>query len=196
MPILLFLCFLAVPIAEIAVFVEAGRLIGVIPTILLTIATAMLGTFLMRAQGIATLNRISQSIEKGETPVASVMDGMGIFVAGILLLTPGFLSDLLGLLLFVPPIRRSLGKWIFRKLARSGGVHFSSYGASSSTDASARPQDPPRARPSTGSFKRADDVVDAEFETIKPEETDPKAPPAEPLNGKSPGTGRSPWGRR
>lgn len=195
MPILLFLCFLAVPIAEIALFVEASRLIGVFPTILLTIATAMLGTFLMRSQGIATLNRISQSIDKGEVPVASVMDGMGIFVAGILLLTPGFLSDLMGLLLFIPPIRRRVGQWIFRKLARSGTVHFSSFGSGPSK-ASPHAPEPPRARPSAGSFKRADDVVDAEFETIKPDETDPKSPPAEPLNGKSPGNTRSPWRRR
>jgi UPF0716 protein FxsA len=196
MPILLFLCFLAVPIAEIAVFVEAGRLIGIIPTILLTIATAVAGTLLMQAQGISTLNRITQSIEKGEMPVASVMDGMGIFVAGILLLTPGFISDVLGLLLFVPPIRRSFGRWIFRKLARSGKVHLSTFGVSSSSGASARPQEPPRAKPSAGSFKRADDVVDAEFETIKPEDTDPKAPPAEPLNGKSRSNPKSPWRRR
>ena len=188
MPILLFLCFLAVPIAEIALFVEAGRLIGVIPTILLTIATAMAGTFLMRAQGIATMNRIAQSLEKGEMPVASVMDGMGIFVAGILLLTPGFLTDIFGLLLFVPPIRRGVGRWIFQKLARSGQVRFTSYGASSPT------REPPPAKPAAGSFTRASDVVDAEFETIEPDAEDPK--PAQPHNGKSRGNPKSPWRQR
>lgn len=189
MQILLFLLFLAVPIAEIALFIEAGRLIGIVPTILLTFGTAVAGTILMRVQGLATLNRIAQSVEKGEMPVAAVLDGMGIFLAGILLLTPGFLTDAIGLLLFVPPIRRGIGKWIFRKLARSGQVRFSTHGASS-------PGEPQGGRPAGGGFKKADDVVDAEFETIAPDENDPQAPHAERLDGKGRADRKSPWRRR
>lgn len=186
MQILLFLLFIGVPIAEITLFIEAGRLIGVIPTILLTIGTAVAGTILMRAQGLATLNRIAESVEKGETPVAQVMDGMGIFLAGILLLTPGFLTDAIGLLLFIPPIRRGIGRWIFRKLARDGQVRFSTYGASS-------PGKPQGGRPVAGGFKKADDIVDAEFETIDPDKNDPKATPAERLDGKGRTDRKSPW---
>jgi UPF0716 protein FxsA len=194
MQILLFLLFIGVPIAEIALFAEAGRLIGVVPTILLTIGTAIAGTILMRVQGIATLNRIAQSVEKGETPVAAVLDGMGIFLAGILLVTPGFLTDAIGLLLFVPPIRRGIGKWIFRRLAQSGQVRFSTHAASSQGE----PQGGrPPAAAGGGGFKKADDVVDAEFETIDPSETtDPKAPRVEPLNGKGQPGRKSPWRRR
>jgi UPF0716 protein FxsA len=189
MQILLFLLFIAVPIAEITLFIEAGRLIGVIPTILLTIGTAVAGTLLMRVQGLATLNRIAQSLEKGETPVGPVLDGMGIFLAGILLVTPGFLTDAIGLLLFVPPIRRGIGKWIFSRLARGGQLRFSTYGASS-------PEEPQGGRPAGGGFKKADDVVDAEFETIDPDETDPKAPHPERLDGKGRADRKSPWRRR
>ncbi len=185
MQFLLFLMLLAVPIAEIALFIEAGRLIGIVPTILLTFGTAIAGTFLMRVQGMATLNRIVQSVEKGETPVAPVIDGMGIFLAGILLLTPGFLTDAFGLLLFVPPIRRAVGRWVFQKLARSGQVRFSTFGSSG-------PAEPQPRKPVGGGFKKADDVVDAEFETIDPDETDPKAPPQR-LDGKGRTDPKSPW---
>jgi UPF0716 protein FxsA len=137
------------------------------------------------------LNRIAQSVEKGEMPIAPVIDGMGIFVAGMLLLTPGFLSDAIGLLLFVPPIRRGVGRWVFRKLARSGTVRFSTFGASSG------PAQPQGGRPAaSGGFKKADDVVDAEFETIDPDETDPKAPGTERLDGKGRTNPKSPWRRR
>lgn len=189
MQILLFLLLLAVPVVEITLFLEAGRVIGIIPTILLTIGTAVAGTALMQAQGLATLNRIRQSLEKGEMPIAPVIDGMGIFVAGILLLTPGFLTDVLGLLMFVPPIRRGVGRWLFSKLARGGQVRFGTYGTSD-------PVPPPRGRPAGDGFKKADDVVDAEFETIDPEEIDPAAPASEPLHGKGAAKPRSPWRRR
>jgi len=189
MQILLFLLLLAVPIAEITLFIEAGRLIGIIPTVLLTFATAVAGTFLMRTQGLATLNRVAQSVEKGEMPVTPVIDGMGIFVAGILLITPGFLTDVFGLLLFVPPIRRSVGRWILKKVTRSGQVHFSTHAASSKGE----PQD---GGPPSRGFKKADDVVDAEFETIDPDVSDPKAPRGEQLDGKDRADRKSPWRRR
>ncbi len=187
MQILLFLLLLAVPIAEIALFIEAGRLIGVIPTILVTFGTAVAGTFLMRVQGMATLNRVVQSIEKGEMLVAPVVDGMGIFVAGILLLTPGFLTDAIGLLLFVAPIRRVVGRWVLQKLVRSGKVRFSTFDASGP----AEPQ--PRKPTAPGGFKKAEDVVDAEFETIDPDENGSKAPAAERLDGKGRVNPKSPW---
>ena len=186
MQILLFLLLLAIPIAEIALFIEAGRLIGVVPTILLTFGTAVAGSFLMRVQGLATLNRVAQSVEKGEMPVGPVIDGMGIFVAGILLLTPGFLTDALGLLLFVPPIRRAVGRWILGKFARSGQVRFSTF----STSGRGEPQD---AQPGASGFKKADDVVDAEFETIDPAEKGPKAPQPERLDGQNRIGKKSPW---
>ena len=186
MQFLLFLLFLRCRSRKSRLFIEAGRLIGIVPTILLTFGTAIAGTFLMRVQGIATMNRIAQSVEKGEMPVAPVIDGMGIFVAGILLLTPGFLTDAFGLLLFVPPIRRAVGRWIFQKLARSGQVRFSTLVRP--VRRNRKPANPWAA----GGFKKADDVVDAEFETIDPDETDPEAPPRT-AGRQRPNDPKSPW---
>ncbi len=188
MQILLFLVFIGVPIAEIALFIEAAKLIGVVPTILLTIGTAFAGTALMRMQGFATLNRITESLQKGDMPVAPVLDGMGIFVAGILLLTPGLLTDAIGFLLFIPPVRRRLGRWIFSKLARSGAYRFSTYRGPP-------PRSPGPGKPANDGFTRSDDVVDAEFETIDPDAADPNSLEAKPLDRKG-ADRKSPWRRR
>ncbi len=164
MQILLFLLFIGLPIAEIAVFIEAGRLIGVLPTILLTIGTAITGAFLMRVQGFATLNRFTQSLEKGEMPVAAVLDGVGIMTAGMLLITPGLLTDLLGFLLFVPPIRRSLARWIVRKAIAGGSVRIRTFGGTG-PGVGPKPSPPPG---KDGTFTRSDNIVDADFETVAP----------------------------
>ena len=165
MQIFLFLTFIAVPIIEIALFIEAGRVIGLLPTILITIGTAIAGSFLMRVQGFATLSRFSQAVEKGEMPVTPVVDGIGILSAGLLLLTPGLFTDAIGLLLFVPPVRRGIAKWLFGQALKRGTVKFRSFNRG---DAS-----PPRsggAAPRDTGFKKSDDIIDAEFETIEPQD--------------------------
>lgn len=172
MQILLFLIFLVVPIVEIALFIQAGQLIGLWPTIAITIGTAIAGSFLMRVQGFATLNRFSQAAQRGEVPVTPVIDGIGIFAAGLLLLTPGLLTDTIGLLLFVPPFRRALAKWAFGKALASGRVHVRTYGAGS--DGGPKPQAPPRGGKG---FRKSDDVIDAEFETIDPKDNGDGAEP-------------------
>ncbi len=109
MPIL----FLVVPILEIAVFILVGGQIGVGWTLLLVLATAIAGTMLLRQQGFGVLNRIRDDVNAGRMPAAALADGVMILVAGILLLTPGFVTDALGLLLFFPPFRH----WVWRVLA-------------------------------------------------------------------------------
>ena len=185
MALVLFLIFIVVPIAEIAVFIEAGRLIGLVPTIAITIGTAIAGSFLMRIQGFATLNRFAQSLEKGEMPLTPVIDGIGILAAGLLLLTPGLLTDTIGFLLFVPHIRRGLARWAFQKALRSGHVHIRTMGRG---DAGGPP---PGFRPrGGGTFKKSDNVVDAEFETVDPSENGGGSHAA-PADGKR--NGNSPW---
>jgi UPF0716 protein FxsA len=165
MLLVLFLIFIVVPIAEVAAFIEAGRLIGVLPTILITIGTAIAGSLLMRIQGLATVNRLMLSLEKGEMPVTPVADGMGIMAAGLLLLTPGLITDTIGFLLFIPPLRRGLTKWLFRKALQRGTVNIRTFRRG---DAGAPgPGSRPRGRPT---FVKSDDIVDAEFETIDPGE--------------------------
>ncbi len=180
-----FLLFLSWPVAEIAIFVQVGQAIGWLAAIVLTIVTAVAGSILLRWQGLATMNRFLAAAEKGESPVGAVLDGMGIFAAGVLLLLPGFISDVLGLLLFIPPLRRWLIALAFRQVLQG----------------EARPQGRPRPgpfrRPGTrakGGF-RSDNVVDAEFETIDPE-VKPKEPGALSdggTGGDSKGDPKSPW---
>jgi UPF0716 protein FxsA len=183
--ILWFLLFLSWPVAEITLFVQVGDAIGWLPTILLTIATAIAGSVLLRIQGLATMNRLLAAAEKGESPVGPALDGMGIFVAGLLLLLPGFLSDAIGLLLFVPPLRRWLIAFVFRRVLQGGthpaGERTSRFGAGGRGDG--------------GGFRKSDNVVDAEFETVDPDASR-KAPGTLLDGGKNGGSKpdpNSPW---
>jgi UPF0716 protein FxsA len=97
--------------------------IGLWPTIGLVVLTAVAGTWLLRLQGLATLARAQRSMEHNQLPVAELFDGLCLLIAGILLLTPGFVTDGFGLLLLVPPFRALLRAWVGHILARSGHVH-------------------------------------------------------------------------
>lgn len=107
------------PLIEIAVFIWVGEILGVLPTILLTILTAMAGTIMLRHQGLSLLTRMQQELDGGRAPGNEVMQGAMIVLASILLLIPGFVTDVIGLLLFVPPVREALAQFI---IARSNVV--------------------------------------------------------------------------
>ncbi len=123
MALLLIVLFIGVPILEIALFIEVGDWIGLWPTILIVIATAFAGTTLLRAQGVATLARAQASLARNEAPVAEAFDGMCLLLAGILLLTPGFATDTLGLLLFIPALRHAIMGWFWKRLRASEKFH-------------------------------------------------------------------------
>ncbi len=99
-----FLIFL-VPVLEIATFVVVGSHIGVLATLLLVMATSVAGAALLRIQGLGTLARIRAQVDRGALPDRELAHGAMILVAGLLLLMPGFLTDVVGLLLFIPPVR-------------------------------------------------------------------------------------------
>ncbi len=107
------------PLTEIAVFIWVGEILGVLPTILLTILTAMAGTIMLRHQGISLLTRMQQELDGGRAPGSEVMQGAMIVLASIFLLIPGFVTDAVGLLLFIPPVREALAQFI---IARSNVV--------------------------------------------------------------------------
>lgn len=96
---------LAIPLLEIAVFVVVGGEIGVLATMALIFATAVAGSILLRSQGFGVMQRIRSTMEQGQLPGRDLVHGMMIMVAGVLLLTPGFVTDTLGFLLFVPHFR-------------------------------------------------------------------------------------------
>lgn len=115
----LFLLFLLVPLLEIYLLIQVGRVIGALPTVFLVVFTAVLGALLVRAQGFATLGRARQALARGEVPAIQMLEGVVLLISGVLLLTPGFFTDALGFLGLVPVIRQRL---IMTFLRRSGIV--------------------------------------------------------------------------
>jgi UPF0716 protein FxsA len=119
--VLLVLVFLAVPIAELYVIVQVAGGIGIPETILLLIAISVLGAWLARLAGIGVLNRLQRTVRAGQVPSAEVVDGALVLFAGALLITPGFLSDLLAILLLLPPSRAVVRGVVLRRIGARGG---------------------------------------------------------------------------
>jgi UPF0716 protein FxsA len=116
------LTLLALPLIEIAAFVLVGSRIGVLPTIGLVILSGIAGGILLRIQGFGILTKIRQQVEAGRDPGRELAHGVMILLAGILLLIPGFVTDILGILLFIPPIR-DFGWYLVRdRITVSGGL--------------------------------------------------------------------------
>ena len=131
MPLLILALFIGVPLIEILLFIEVGGRIGAWPTIGLVVLTAVIGTALLRHQGLATLARARAEMDAERLPVRELFDGVCLLVGGLLLLTPGFLTDAMGFALLIPPLRAIFGRGIFAAMARSRNVHFSVYGGGS-----------------------------------------------------------------
>jgi UPF0716 protein FxsA len=112
----LVLLFIAVPIAELAVIIQVGQAIGIWWTIGLLIADSLLGSWLMRHQGRASWRRFNEAVATGRVPTREVLDGALVIFGGALLLTPGFLTDILGLVLLVPPTRAIVRAVLARRL--------------------------------------------------------------------------------
>lgn len=147
----LLLIFIAVPLIEIGVFIKVGGFLGAWPTIGLVVLTAMIGTWLIRLQGLATLARAQSALERDELPVAEIFDGLCLLLAGALLLTPGFATDTVGFALLLPPVRHAAGQWLWRWLKARGGVDIRFMGA----------------RRSDGGADEA--IIDGEFREVAPE---------------------------
>ncbi|AWN16904.1 FxsA family protein [Salinisphaera sp. LB1] len=106
----LLLLFIIAPIVELYLLVKIGGIIGVIPTIALVLLTALIGSQLVRRQGLGVMNRIRAAQARGEAPALPMLDGAALLLAGFFLLTPGFISDALGFLLLIPQLRMRLAK--------------------------------------------------------------------------------------
>lgn len=110
MPVFVFLAVLA--LIEIAGFVAVGRQLGIVATLLLVLASAGFGLWLIRRQGIATVRRAVESLNRREAPFKAGFDGLALALAGVLFLIPGFLTDILGFLLLMPPIRDGIWRFL------------------------------------------------------------------------------------
>ena len=110
------LFILLLPLAEIAGFILVGQRIGLFPTLSLILLSAVAGIVLMRVQGFGVLTRLRQSGQQGRAPGKELLDAAMILIAGILLLIPGFLTDIIGLALFLPPVRGFLWNRLMRNV--------------------------------------------------------------------------------
>lgn len=118
----LILLFTLTPLVELAILIYLGTLIGILYTVLIVVVTGVVGAALARNQGLATLSRIRGSLEEGVIPSKELFEGALILVGGLLLLTPGIITDIAGFSLLVPQTRRIVGRyvrdWIGRKVEK------------------------------------------------------------------------------
>lgn len=169
-PLLLLFVFIAAPIVEIAVILKVGSWVGVLPTLGLIVATAAIGTLILRIQGLSTLAEARRQTAEGRPPLDPILHGVLLLLAGAFLLTPGFVTDTFGFLLLVPAIRRGIGRRVFGNIAirvMGGGRGRGPHGP--------------------GGPKPRGPVIDGEFR--EQENSGSETP------GRMPGPGHSPWER-
>lgn len=117
LPVLVAL-FIGVPFAEIYVLLQVGHAIGVVNTVGLLVLVSVVGAWLAKREGLGVLRRMQRSIDSGRVPGTELVDGFLILLAGALMLTPGFLTDILAILLLLPPVRAVVRRELRRRVAR------------------------------------------------------------------------------
>lgn len=152
----LLIAFIAVPMIEIALFIQIGGFIGIWWTLLIVLMTAVAGSYLVRSQGLREIAKLQQSFSDLDDPTEPLANGAMILFAGALLLTPGFFTDAVGLSLLVPGVRRAAFLWAKSK------VKVQSF--SMGDRPSGHPQSP------------RDRVIDADFEDVTPQKNRPDTP--------------------
>jgi UPF0716 protein FxsA len=167
----LFLLLLIVPIVEIVLFIEIGGRIGTWPTIAIVVLTALLGTVMLRRQGVSALRNVQARLAAGENPGRLLADGAMILVAGALLLTPGFFTDAVGFALLFPTVRRLVWNWLAPRLTvvqvetrRAEGRRMPPHGS----QAPGGPGGP------------GGQTIEGEYEEVEPEPTGRRGPRREP----------------
>ncbi|MEL6298176.1 MAG: FxsA family protein [Pseudomonadota bacterium] len=170
----LVLLFIAVPLVELALLIRLGNWLGLWPTLGIIVATAIAGTALLRQQGIGTLNRALASLNQGEAPVGPMVEGILLLIAGAFLLTPGILTDFVGGLILIPPIRqwlaaKSLGT-VFKRVDINIGRGRGGPGRPGGHDTN--PSEGP-AGPMSGG-RSGGPVIDGEYERVGEKTVDPR----------------------
>ena len=159
MAILILAAFILFPLAEVAVFIEVGGEIGALPTVVACVVTAVIGSFLLRVQGLATLGRVREQMDRGIPPARELFDGALLLLAGALLLVPGFVTDAIGFLLFLPPLRG----YLFAQVTKHAEVRY--HAAMAGT----------RQRRGAGGQGRGP-IIDADYEDLSESPAEPEAP--------------------
>ncbi|MCG8378231.1 MAG: FxsA family protein [Proteobacteria bacterium] len=116
---LLFILFLTIPLIEIVILIEIGKVFGAAYTIILVIGTAALGAALLRHQGLSTLAKVQMNMDQGNLPATELVEGLILLIAGALLLTPGFFTDVFGFLVLVPSLRHLLARTLLKNFIQT-----------------------------------------------------------------------------
>ncbi len=148
---ILFLLFLIVPIIEIAIFIGVGQAIGLWPTLGGVVITALIGSVLIRVQGLSLIREIQRLMAAGVLPARQIADGLILAISGALLLTPGYFTDMIGFLLLVPLIRTLIYQAVKRRISVVGGLGGAQSGFSMGGD---NPQTGPFAGPGPDTHTR------------------------------------------
>ena len=117
----LIVLFIILPLAELYVIYQVGDAIGILPTLALLVLDSLLGAWLLRSQGRATWNRFQATMQAGRIPHREVFDGVLVIFGGAFLITPGFITDIIGVLLLLPPTRSLFRRWLVRRGGRLFG---------------------------------------------------------------------------
>ena len=157
----LFLLFVTIPLIEIGLFIQVGGWLGLWPTLGIVVLTAILGTFLVRAQGLMALSQIQSNLRDLRDPTESIAHGAMILASGLLLLTPGFFTDAVGFALLVPPFRLAIFNAVRSRIKVQSFVH---------GDTSMRGQQRPT--------QDQDNTIDGEFQEIDPDAPQPTHRPS------------------
>jgi UPF0716 protein FxsA len=158
MALALIIAVISLPILELLVLIKIGGTIGILPLLLLLVGMAIAGGLVLRHQGLALARQAMDQLARNEPPVQSMIDGIGLTLAGVLFLIPGLISDIIGLLLLVPALRRPLiGRLIGAATIRWDGRK-QSKGSATSPDAAGQE----RAEAPRGGV-----VIDGEFERLE-----------------------------
>jgi UPF0716 protein FxsA len=128
----LLLIFAAIPFLEIALMIKVGQTLGFWPTLAMIVASAVLGTYVLYEQGFQVLGRAMDAMARGKPPVGPVVDGLFVAFAGLLLIVPGFLTDIFGLALLIPRVRHTFAAFSIRKVLRSAEMRGFVFGGKSS----------------------------------------------------------------
>ncbi len=176
MRLALFLVFLAVPLVELALLIKLGQWIGFWPTLGIVVATAIIGATILHRQGVATLRRAVEMTERGAAPMEPALDGIFLLLAGVLMLTPGLITDLTGILLLIPPIRQAIAHRVFATLMRRATVE-----VHVARRSRAQRQDPwpPQDKPSAPG-RDDSTIIEGEFQRIDDRATTHRSGSSEP----------------
>ena len=178
MRLVLILAFIVIPVLELTLLYKIGQWAGLWLTIAMVLGIAFVGTQVLRWQGLATLARAKAALEHGQAPIPAVLEGVLLLLAGALMITPGLITDLAGIMLLIPPVRRRLARAIVGYFMRHGELHVHVEGAEAVSPGQ------PRGEPgSSGRFRnsragpsgpgsggrRGPNVIEGQFERIDEE---------------------------